>query len=53
MNNSFIRPTSKEVVEQSGIIHFSKLICKIAGFAINNETLSEEEAPLYRKKNET
>jgi len=35
-----------------GIIHFFKLICKIEGFAINNEIISEEEAHLD-KKNET
>jgi hypothetical protein len=32
-----------------GIILFSMLLCKIAGFAANNETISEEETPLDRK----
>jgi hypothetical protein len=32
-----------------GINRFSKLLCKILGFAVNNETISEEETPLDRK----
>jgi hypothetical protein len=32
-----------------GIIRFSKLACKIVGFAVKNETISEEETPLDRK----
>jgi hypothetical protein len=32
-----------------GIIRFSKLNCKILGYAVNNETISEEETPLDRK----
>jgi hypothetical protein len=32
-----------------GIICFSKLLCKILGFAVNNETISEEETPFDRK----
>ncbi|CAJ2662053.1 unnamed protein product [Trifolium pratense] len=36
-------------ISKRGIIRFSKLQCKILGFAVNNETISEEEAPFDRK----
>ena len=32
-----------------GIIRLPKLLRKIVGFAVNNETISDEEAPLDRK----